>query len=247
MLIDLHAHSAGISLCCKANARGVIEAAKAAGLDGLVLTNHYHQGYMREGELPCEFAKRFLEEYHKAQEIAAALDMRLFFGIEVTVLPCNALHFLVYGVDEDFVTAHPTMFDYPLEKLYAVVHKAGGILVQAHPMRNENNLQTLSLMDGVEISCHPKYDGMHLTELAEIAAREGKLLTCGGDYHADTPYRPYCGVYLPDDIADIKGIVAYLQSAAEMRLAAQETDGSAPITARFSRGKGLLVEGEVRR
>ena len=246
MLIDLHAHSAGISRCCKADAREVIEEAKRVGLDGLVLTNHYYKGYMRDDESAEAFAERFLEEYRTARGIAAAAEVRLFFGIEVTLCRCDDLHFLIYGVEEAFVTAHPTMFDYSLEGMYTAVKKAGGILVQAHPMRIANRLQELKWLDGVEISCHPKYEGTHLTELAGIAADAHKLLTCGGDYHADTPYRPYCGVYLPDEITDIKEIVAYLQAERSVRLMVQEIDGSAPFAAIFDRDVGLHGEGEKR-
>ena len=240
MLIDLHAHSAGISRCCKADAHEIVKEAKRAGLDGLVLTNHYYKGYMRDGENAEAFAERFLEEYRTARGIAAAAEMRLFFGIEVTLCKCDNLHFLIYGAKEAFVTAHPTMFDYSLEEMYDAVKQAGGVLVQAHPMRNENRLQDLNWLDGVEISCHPKYDGTHLSELADIAAANGKLLTCGGDYHADTPYRPYCGVYLPNGITDTKEIVAYLQTAQTIKLAVQETDGSVPVNVTFDRAAGLL-------
>ena len=41
MLIDMHSHSSGISKCCQMDAKGVVKEALNAGLDGIVLTNHY--------------------------------------------------------------------------------------------------------------------------------------------------------------------------------------------------------------
>ena len=38
MLIDLHAHSSGISRCCKIPAPKVLEVSRDLGLDGIVLT-----------------------------------------------------------------------------------------------------------------------------------------------------------------------------------------------------------------
>ena len=43
MLIDLHAHTGGISKCCRIPADKVVQAAKDVGLDGIVLTNHYQK------------------------------------------------------------------------------------------------------------------------------------------------------------------------------------------------------------
>ena len=38
MLLDLHAHSSGISRCCKIPAPTVLEVSRDLGLDGIVLT-----------------------------------------------------------------------------------------------------------------------------------------------------------------------------------------------------------------
>jgi histidinol phosphatase-like PHP family hydrolase len=43
MLIDMHAHSSGISTCCQIPYDKVIDTAKENGMDGIVLTNHYQK------------------------------------------------------------------------------------------------------------------------------------------------------------------------------------------------------------
>ena len=56
MLIDMHAHTSGISTCCRIPAPDVIKAALDAGLDGIVLTNHYQRSYVKDGDAAA-FAK----------------------------------------------------------------------------------------------------------------------------------------------------------------------------------------------
>ena len=108
------------------------------------------------------------------------------------------------------------------QELYGLVHAAGGVMVQAHPMRNgKNRLMDPAYLDGVEVNCHPKYDRCYAKELAELAKSNGWILTCGGDYHADT-YRVQCGMYLPDSITDGVQLGQYLKTADTVRLRVQE-------------------------
>ena len=58
MLIDLHAHSSGISKCCRIPIERVIKEAKRVGLDGIVLTNHYQKNYVTDGDYAA-FIRRY--------------------------------------------------------------------------------------------------------------------------------------------------------------------------------------------
>ncbi len=224
MLIDLHAHSSGISDCCKASGADILAAAKAVGIDGLCLCNHYYVKYLeRRGESAAEFAKSYLTEYNAVKSLADKAGMRLFFGIEVSPEPHPNVHLLVYGVEQDFVLQHPEMYHYTQAELYAVVHQNGGYLVQAHPMRKGKNvLLDPKYLDGVEISSHLLYDGTHYAELATYAKQNGLLLTSGGDYHADTP-RSRCGVYLPEDLTSTHTMMKHLCDTDSIRLVCQES------------------------
>ena len=143
---------------------------------------------------------------------------------------------LIYGVEPAFLTAHPTLFDYTQEELYRLVHEAGGILVQAHPMRRQDRLLDTGLLDGIEISCHPLYEGTHISELTTIAEKAGLILTAGGDFHADT-HRARCGVYLDDTITTVKEIADYLAHTDEVKLCVQEVDARESYDVTFCRGK----------
>ena len=144
------------------------------------------------------------------------------------------VHMLIYGVEPSFLLSHPTLFDYTQQELYRLVHEAGGIMVQAHPMRRQDRLLDTDYLDGIEISCHPLYEGTHMAELRPIAERTGLILTAGGDFHADT-HRARCGVYLDDSFANAKQIADYLATAAEIRLCVQEVDARESYDVVFDR------------
>lgn len=226
ILVDLHAHSSGISTCCRCSFREGIDAAKQAGLGGFVLTNHYTRSYVVEDDYDG-LARRYLEEYRKAKEYGDSVGFRVFFGMEVTAELYEGVHLLVYGVPEEFVLEHPRICHYPQEELYKTVHARGGIVIQAHPYRKTPRLMDLQFLDGVEISCHPHlhYGGSFAQEMKEIAEKNGKLLTCGGDYHADVAYRPQCGVFVPDEIADGVALKDWLIAQTCLTLRVHEPGG----------------------
>ena len=237
MLIDLHAHSSGISKCCRVPADEVIRTTKNTNIDGIVLTNHYQKDYVTDGDY-LAFVKRYVSEFEYTKQCGESLGFKVFFGIEVTMELYPSAHLLVYGVDGKFLEEYPMLFDYSQEELYRIVKENGGALVQAHPFRkNVDRLLDPAFLDGIEISCHPHYEGTHLSELTEIAKKTGLILTCGGDYHADT-HRPHCGVYLPDSIKSGKELSEYLCSAESVKLCVQEVDDTRSHDVTFSRSKG---------
>lgn len=234
MLIDLHAHSSAISPCCRIDAPEVLRRAQAAGLDGIVLTNHYQKSYIQNGDVQG-FVQRYLDEYACAEQSGRALGCKVFFGIEVTMELYPAVHMLIYGVDGAFLRAHPLLFDHTQEELYRLVHEYGGTLIQAHPFRNGAHVLDPAFLDGVEINCHPLYKLSYSAELTDIARQNGLALTCGGDYHADT-YRPLCGTRLPDDIDSDAALAHYLRTADTFRLRIHEPNAEGYTETELQRG-----------
>ena len=222
MLIDLHAHTSGISRCCLKPAPDILRIARENGMDGIVLTNHYQKCYLTDGLTAADFASRYVEEYRYTRRCGEKIGFPVFFGIELTMERCGGVHMLIYGVSEDFPIQHPDLFDMTQPELYALVKAQGGTMVQAHPYRqNIDKLLDVAYLDGIEINCHPVYEGTHKEALTEIARTNGLLLTCGGDYHADI-YRVKCGVYVPDAVTSSRDICDYLNAADEVRLCVQE-------------------------
>ncbi len=227
MLIDLHAHSSGISQCCRASYEAAIQAALSAGLDGIILTNHYHKGYVKDGDYAA-FARRYTDEFRSAKEYGETVGCKVFFGAEVSMERHNLAHVLIYGIDEAFIESHPMLFDLPQEEFYHLLKSVGGTVVQAHPYRSKPHLLDPRFLDGVEVNCHPLYGKSDFADMVEIATKNRLLLTCGGDYHADT-YRPTCGVYLPDDLQSGVEIGQYLLNAPQLTLCIHEPNTEKPF------------------
>lgn len=220
MLIDPHVHTSGISPCCKMNYREILDEDKAVGLDGVVITNHYHKTYIGDEDLG-DFGRRFYKEYLDAKAYGDEIGMKVFFGVEVTTLLYDDVHVLVYGVGEEFVYENPEMYDYTQEQLYLAAKKHGGTVVQAHPFRHEGKMFDPRFIDGIEINCLPLFHNSYAALLIQLAQKHGLALICGGDFHANT-YRPYCGTYFPDDIADSRGIGDYILNSDRTKMVIQE-------------------------
>ncbi len=222
MLVDMHAHTSGISRCCQLDAKQIVLAAKQAGLDGIVLTNHYQKAYITETGID-DLVERYIAEYHYTKACGDAIGIKVFFGLEVTVDFDPRIHMLVYGITEDYLRQNPYLFALSQQELYETVHRGGGVLVQGHPFRSGAAVLDVRYLDGVEINCHPLYVDTHSGELEEIAVKNGLMLTCGGDYHGDS-YRALCGTYLPDGVKDIYDITDYLRTGKTAKLRVQEID-----------------------
>lgn len=241
MLIDMHVHSAPMSTCGKRPVNEIIDITMDAGMDGMVLTDHYNRKGMLEGETYEQYAKRYIDSFENARKYAEEKGFKLFFGIEVSPLAYKRTHLVVYGVGYDFILNNVNMIEYDQQKLYEAVKAAGGVLIQAHPYRkNVDRLLDLDYLDGIELSCHPGYDGTHIDELAPIAAGAGKILTCGGDYHGGSSGRVRCGMYLPGDFNTTYDIAKYLVSTDSVKLCVQEAGDTVQRNVEFRRGIGVI-------
>ena len=234
MLIDLHAHSSGISRCCKIDGKDMVVVTKNSGMDGVILTNHYDKDYITVDAY--DLATRYVNEYKYVKECGDQIGFRVFFGIEVTMAKHNNVHMLVYGVDCDFLLKHPNLYDNTIDELSKLVKDNNGILVQAHPLRKGKNvLFDLKYLDGIEANCHPKYDGTYIDYLSKLAYDNSLILTCGGDFHNDT-HRVKCGLYLDDNLRDTLEIVNFLISSKSIKLCIQEPDSLVSYDYIFNKG-----------
>ena len=208
-LIDMHAHSSGISECCQLPYDKIIDTALENGMDGIVLTNHYQSAYLKNNDAH-ELAERYISEYYKAKEYGDKKGALVLFGIEVTMEKHGGVHLLVYGIAPEFLREYPMLYAMEQKELYSLIKANGGVISQAHPYRNGvDRLLDTAYLDGVEINCHPLYKKSYAGEMIDIAKKNGLFLTCGADFHADT-YRAKCGLYIPDEITDHFGLRDYL-------------------------------------
>ncbi len=231
MIIDMHCHSKAISRCCQLTYEQNINYAKECGIDALILTNHYYGAYLKYYESVEDLVEHYHKEYKDAKAYGDSVGVKVYYGIEITACQLQNspdVHLLAYGVDEKFLTDHPYVYDYPLEKIYEAVKQYGGILVQAHPFRCVDRLVDTQYLDGIEISCHPKYFTTSQEKVKEVAKEKSLIITCGADYHGDTPYRPKCGLVVDELPKDINGIVEILMSKEKKTLLIHEVNEAQP-------------------
>ncbi len=111
MLIDLHTHTQPLSHDSALTPDQLVEAAKAAGLDAVCLTEH-----------------DFTWNLDEARELARRHSFTVIPAIEVNT---DDGHFLAFGLDRYVYGMHRTA------ELARLVDEAGGALVAAHPYRRQ--------------------------------------------------------------------------------------------------------------
>jgi hypothetical protein len=149
MKFDLHLHTARHSADSVTDPFDLLEAARAAGLDGVVITEHDYMWHEEE-----------LQELR-----AAAPDLVILGGVEVTGRGGDVL---VYGVTNPFALPKGM----PWGELCREVHKQGGAAVAAHPNRWGQPFEKVvrdqkAELDGIEVMSN-NMDGPLRERAAEL-------------------------------------------------------------------------------
>lgn len=220
MLLDLHVHTSGISTCCLLDAKEILNRTKQVGLDGIVLCNHYVKSYVKEGF--DKWINEYIDEFYYTKSFEKEFNLKVFFGVEVTMNYDPRVHILLYGATPEFLRANKELYDLSLKELYELCHENNIAVIQAHPFRNGTIVQNTNYLDGIEINCHPVYDRTNSDIIPPIALKNNLIVTCGCDYHGDTPYRANAGTYIPDYVKDEKDLAKYLLETENVKLRIQE-------------------------
>lgn len=218
-LCDLHCHSSGINKCCRIPYTQVIDEAKQAGIQAIVLTNHYRKEDLINSS---SWLDGYIEEYEQAAIYGDSVGIRVYFGVEVTMEFDPRVHLLVYGITPGELKEFYDLYDMSLQQLSALCRKNKYALIQAHPFRGGTTVLNTQYLDGIEINCHPAYGNTYSAEIIRIAKENEIAVTCGCDYHGDVPYRPQGGIYLPDTIQTSKDLAFYLKNTEEFHLQIHE-------------------------
>ncbi|MGQ9779281.1 MAG: PHP domain-containing protein [Bacillota bacterium] len=181
---DLHVHTKETSGCGRVPARRVVDLYREIGYHGIVITDHYLQDFFSGlGPQPWpEKVARFLAGYHAAAARGREVGLRVFFGLELRFAD-DPLDYLVYGVNEEFLRAHPELLAEDLPRLRALATAGGFLVYQAHPFRPGSSPAPPELLDGVEVyNGNPRHDSRNHLAL-EFARRHGLGMVSGSDFH----------------------------------------------------------------
>lgn len=194
-LYETHLHTSEASACAVSSGREMADACKKAGYTGIIITNHNWNGnHCIDKSLPWqEWVKKFCEAYHIAKERGDEIGLDVFFGYEAGY---SGTEFLIYGVDENWLISHPQIQNATVKEQYQLIHEAGGMVIHAHPFREEPYIPKIRLypeyVDGVEginatHSSHlsishndPDFD----TQAVAYAKKYRLPMTAGSDVHS---------------------------------------------------------------
>jgi len=202
MLIDLHTHTRPLSWDSDLTPDELIEGCQAAGLDGVVLTDH-----------------DFFWDAEQVQALSRRHNFLVLPGIEINT---EDGHILVYGIDTYVFGMHRS------HVLAEIVARDGGVMVAAHPYRRQMPWHVRDERDYEEAlqraSRNPAY--RHCAALERInghgsvkenafSARLCDLMgmagTAGTDSHVRTNIGR-CATSFERRIEDIQGLVEELKA-----------------------------------
>lgn len=127
--------------------------------------------------------------------------------------------FLIYGLDREWLLAHPEMIRWTPEEQYRAVSAAGGLVIQAHPFRERPYLKGIHLYphdcDGVA--------GVNLSQPWEQNrraldyARSFSLpVTGGSDIHTSSP--PLGGMVFSRPLRSIRDFIDAVRNRESARI-----------------------------
>jgi predicted metal-dependent phosphoesterase TrpH len=202
MLIDLHTHTRPLSWDSDLAADELIERARAAGLDGIVLTDH--------------------DFFWDSQEVRALARRHNYLVLAGAEINTEDGHILAYGIDRYVFGMHRS------HVLAEIVAQAGGAMVAAHPYRRRMPWHTQDERDYEEAllraSRNPAYrycvalekiNGKGKVNENAFAARlcdlTGMAGTAGSDCHTRGDIGR-CATYFERRIEDIQGLIEELKA-----------------------------------
>ena len=208
-LYETHMHTAEVSGCALSSAAQQIVTYKHLGYTGVIITDHFVNGYSRcPKNLPWDKKMRhFVFGYEEAKRAGEKYDVDVFLGWEFTI---KGSDFLTYGLDLDFLLSHRGLDKLCIEDYSALVRENGGYIAQAHPYRDEFYIENkfpvdASLLDGIEV--YNIMDKNIANAKALAFANEHDLpIQAGTDSHS-TGNSFYSGIILRERAKNIHDII----------------------------------------
>jgi predicted metal-dependent phosphoesterase TrpH len=197
MWIDTHCHTK-YSYDNWLEPLDLIRRAKALGLDGAVITEHYSY----EASLPVE-------------QVGRDEGFLILRGVEIAT---DKGHLLAYGVEDDGWNIWGRDSYLPLEEVIARINDLGGICAPAHPFRN---VGLASLMEGLlelkDIAAVESHNGVNAdsdNDLAISASTHLGLPTLGGSDCHKTPAVGRCATEFSQPVHDMASFIAAVKAGA---------------------------------
>ena len=193
-LYETHLHTNQGSACGSRTGAEMAEVCKKAGYSGMFVTDHNWGGNtcVNKELLWERWISLYAMGYYDAKKYGDSNDLDVFFGMESGF---SGTEFLLLGLNpEDFLEI-PALRSASIEEQYQLIHSKGGIVIQAHPYREEPYIPEVRVFpqyaDGLECSNathssprsvshnNPSWDDL----ARKLALDKNKPMTAGSDLH----------------------------------------------------------------
>mgnify|MGYP002512571667 CR=1 FL=1 len=223
---ETHMHTSEGSACGMCTGAEMARAYAGAGYAGIIVTDHFFYGNTAvDRRLPwSDWVEAFCHGYENAREEGEKHGLQVFFGWESCY---QGTEFLIYGLDREWLLAHPEIRDATVEEQFQLVHGGGGIVCHAHPFREASYIPEVRLfpeyVDAVEglntshisdchKAAHPEYNDMAVS----YAEEHGFPMTAGSDQHSTVMF--YGGMVFSEKLKNIHDFVRRVMAGDVLRL-----------------------------
>lgn len=206
---ETHLHTSEGSSCASSTGAEMARAHKAAGYDGIFVTDHFFNSSTTVPEnLPWEDRiELYCRGYENALAEGQKIGLDVFFGVEWTV---RGADFLIYNKGKEWLKDNEYLLMKANEReLFSEVRKTGGFVVHAHPFREAGYIPFISLyphyVDAVETinlrNANPIFGGNNIyNDRAEQYAKMYNLPATGGSDTHNVNQIAGGGVLTPEKI-----------------------------------------------
>lgn len=151
---ETHTHTSLVSRCSRITPENLVRYYKKLGYSGVFITDHFLNGNTTVSkELSWQDQiHRFCDGYDKAFKEGQKIGLDVFFGLEYSY---EGTDFLTYGLDKQWLLDHPDLLTLSLGEYCDLVRAEGGIIVHAHPFREDFYIDMIRLIprkvDAIEV------------------------------------------------------------------------------------------------
>ncbi|MCR4557602.1 MAG: PHP domain-containing protein [Saccharofermentans sp.] len=184
-LYETHLHTCEASKCGMVHGEDYIPYLMDKGYSGMIVTDHFFNGNTCVPEdLPWkERIEIYASGYERALKAAQGKDFNVMFGVEINFWKDE---FLLYGISKEWLLDNECIMEMTRHELLEAIHKAGGLMIQAHPFRERDYLSDIKLAptacDGVEVYNAANSPNMNALGY-EYTVKLGLPMTAGSDIH----------------------------------------------------------------
>lgn len=184
--VETYLQTAPISPLAIEYPREIARIYAAAGYKAVIVTNRYDADVLAKLKQTVggvDALELWLTSFRELSKYGERAGFDVWLGAEVTVSKTRfgqleQTDYLLYGIDEKFITDNARMYEYTAEQLYAAVRGVGGMVFEAHLFKDTCDIRRMTAVDGIAVTG----DDCSF-ELSAAATKQGVLVMSGSEFH----------------------------------------------------------------